>query len=172
MPEFPQHTNRSANADAVSLFLADQDATTALGGALSEILKPGDTLLLEGPIGAGKSQLARAIIQTLLAAEDRWEDVPSPTFTLIQSYETATTQIVHADLYRLGDPVEVFELGLDTAFDTAICLVEWPDRLGSEQPAQALTLTFQTEGDGRRIFFQHGGGWADRLRPILGGDME
>lgn len=140
-----------------------------LGTALSNILQPGDTILLEGPIGAGKSHLARAIIQTRLAAENRWEDVPSPTFTLIQSYETKAAQIMHADLYRLGDPDEVFELGLETAFETAICLIEWPDRLGSDRPEQALTLKLQMDGSGRQITFEHNGAWTERLLPLLDG---
>ena len=97
-------------------------------------------LLLEGPIGAGKSHFARALIKARLAVLDRDEDVPSPTFTLVQSYELADVEIWHADLYRLGDISEIAELGLDEAFQGAICLVEWPDRLGPLAPSGAITL--------------------------------
>ena len=78
------------------------------------------------------------------------EDVPSPTFTLVQVYQDAGVEIWHADLYRLTHPDEVWELGLDQAFETAICLVEWPDRLGNHRPEGALTIRLEALGDGRR----------------------
>lgn len=131
--------------------LPDAEATTALGVWLAARLQPGDCLLLEGPIGSGKTHLARALIQALLAAEGRFEDVPSPTFTLVQVYDTARSEIWHADLYRLSHPQEVIELGLDEAFETAICLIEWPDRLGPLTPPGALHLRYEAEGEGRRL---------------------
>lgn len=130
----------------VSIFLASEEDTTRLGAWLAARLGAGDCLLLEGPIGAGKSHLARALIRARLG---RMEDVPSPTFTLVQTYQ-ADVEIWHADLYRLSHPDEVLELGLDQAFSHAICLIEWPDRLGSLVPAQALLLTLASTGDGRR----------------------
>ncbi|NEY90326.1 tRNA (adenosine(37)-N6)-threonylcarbamoyltransferase complex ATPase subunit type 1 TsaE [Tabrizicola oligotrophica] len=141
-----------ADASPFSLFLADADETDRLGRWFAPRLGPGDCLLLEGPIGSGKSQFARALIQARLG---RAEDVPSPTFTLVQTYH-ADVEIWHADLYRLSHPDEVLELGLDAAFDTAICLIEWPDRLGSHAPPQALRLCFQAEGDGRRVVIGFG----------------
>lgn len=129
-----------------TLFLADEDQTTRLGQWLAAHLRAGDCLLLEGAIGAGKSHLARALIQARLG---RAEDVPSPSFTLVQTYQ-ADVEIWHADLYRLTHPDEVLELGLADAFDTAICLVEWPDRLGKLAPANALRMSLRAEGDGRR----------------------
>ncbi len=111
--------------------------TSHLGVQLARLLQPGDTVLLDGPIGAGKTHLARALIRARLG---RAEDVPSPTFTLVQTYVAAGTEIWHADLYRLTHPDEVWELGLDDAFVTAICLVEWPDRLGRHVPEGALRV--------------------------------
>ena len=130
-----------------SLFLPDDAATDALGARIADCLVPGDTLLLTGPIGAGKSHLSRAIIRARLG---RMEDVPSPTFTLVQTYDDPAGDIWHADLYRLSHPDDVLELGLYDAFDTAICLIEWPDRLGSHAPPTAIDLRLSAEGNGRR----------------------
>ena len=115
------------------------DNTQALAVKIAAQLDPGDTLLLHGPVGAGKSLFARAAIQSL---QEVPEDVPSPTFTLVQTYDTARGEIWHCDLYRLSDPDEVAELGLLDAMDSAICLIEWPDRLAEMTPDDALHLTF------------------------------
>ena len=131
----------------LSLFLPDDAATTRLGAALAGLVLRGDTLLMHGPIGAGKTHLARALIQARLG---RLEDVPSPSFTLVQTYNADDVEIWHADLYRLSHPDEVWELGLNDAFAAAICLIEWPDRLGKSAPATALHITLSSEGDGRR----------------------
>jgi len=148
----------------LDLDLPSEDATRALARALGARLAPGDVLLLEGGIGAGKSLFARALIQSL---QDAPEDVPSPTWTLVQTYDTRAGEVWHADLYRLTGPDEVLELGLDTAFDAAICLVEWPDRLAGEAPPDALTLSFEVAGDSaRRVKFR---GDAARWRPVLEG---
>lgn len=126
--------------------LATEDDTTRLGRALAALLQKGDSLLLDGPIGAGKSHIARALIRARLGQD---EDVPSPTFTLVQAYP-GEPDIWHADLYRLTHPDEVIELGLEDAFSTAICLIEWPDRLGSLLPHNPLRLKLETLGEGRR----------------------
>ena len=131
----------------LSLFLPDDAATTRLGAALANLMRPGDTLLLHGPIGVGKTHLARALIQSRLG---RLEDVPSPSFTLVQTYAADGVDIWHADLYRLSHPDEVLELGLEDAFTTAICLIEWPDRLGKSTPKNSLNITLFAEGEGRR----------------------
>lgn len=130
----------------ISLFLAGPDDTDRLAMTLAPLLAAGDCVLLSGPIGAGKSQFARALIRARLG---RMEEVPSPSFTLVQTYPD-TPDIWHADLYRLSHPDEVRELGLDAAFASAICLVEWPDRLGRLTPPDALTLTLSAEAEGRR----------------------
>ncbi|WP_299684629.1 tRNA (adenosine(37)-N6)-threonylcarbamoyltransferase complex ATPase subunit type 1 TsaE [uncultured Tateyamaria sp.] len=143
------------------LDLPDADATAALGVAFGHILRPGDTLLLDGPVGAGKTHFARALIQSILSEP---EDVPSPTFTLVQVYDTTRGTLWHTDLYRLSDSSEIEELGLTEAFETAICLVEWPDRLGTP-PAQALLLRFADAGDGRKVTMEwQAGDWADRVQ--------
>jgi len=119
-------------ADAsLCMFLPSPEATSWLGEWLSTALRPGDVVLLHGQIGAGKSHLARALIRARLG---RMEDVPSPTFTLVQTYATDEAEIWHADLYRLTQLDEITELGLEAAFETAICLIEWPERLGDLAP--------------------------------------
>lgn len=126
------------------LLLTSPDATAQLAQTVSAALRPGDVLLLSGGIGAGKTHFARCLIQSLMDAP---EDVPSPTFTLVQEYETPSGPIWHADLYRLTNPLEAIELGLEEAFVSSICLIEWPDRLGDLVPPGALTLDFDTLDD-------------------------
>ena len=127
-------------SQTLSLTLPSPQATCRFAARLGARLGPGDVLLLDGEIGAGKTHFARCLIQTLLTAP---EDVPSPTFTLVQTYDAAPCEIWHADLYRLTDVDEVEELGLTEAFDSAIGLVEWPDRLADTTPPAALKLRFE-----------------------------
>lgn len=126
------------------------DATAHLATALGRHLGAGDTLLLQGGIGAGKTLFARALIQGRLAAAGRMEDVPSPTFTLVQTYWDGVCEIWHADLYRLTAAPDLAELGLDEAFETAICLIEWPDLLGDMAPKDALKVEFTQTGETAR----------------------
>lgn len=107
----------------------------------STYLAAGDCVMLSGPVGAGKTHFARSVIQSMMACDGAVEDVPSPTFTLVQVYETSVAEVWHTDLYRLTHLDELSELGLDDAFDEAITLVEWPDRLGPNRPARRLEMS-------------------------------
>ena len=122
--------------------LETAEDAAALAVTFSARLKVGDCVLLSGPVGAGKTHFARSIIQAMMARDGEVEDVPSPTFTLVQVYETSVGEVWHTDLYRLTHVDELTELGLDDAFDTAITLVEWPDRLGATRPDRHLDLMF------------------------------
>lgn len=131
-------------------FLPDDAATDALGASLAADLRGGDIVVLEGDLGAGKTALARAIIRSL--AGDPAMDVPSPTFALVQPYDTPRGPVLHADLYRLGDPREVDELGL-LDNDAAIVLVEWAER-SPEILASAtmrVSLSIPPGGEGRSV---------------------
>lgn len=153
-----------------SLTLTSPDETAALGAAIAPILGPGDVLLLEGDVGAGKTHFARSLIQARLAAAGRQEDVPSPTYTLVQTYDDGNCEIWHADLYRVTDPAECLELGLDEAFDAAICLVEWPAVLGPARPENALVIGLKMTRDPQARSLRisgPSGRWSERLDHAL-----
>ncbi len=136
--------------EAGRLILRDEAATEALAIQLARLLATGDALLLSGALGAGKTHLARALIRARLSSPA--EPVPSPSFTLVQIYDAPDgAQIWHADLYRLGDPGDVLELGLDEALDHAICLIEWPDRLAPNWPEAAVMLHLERARDESRV---------------------
>lgn len=139
--------------------------THAFACQLGAVLRTGDCVLLRGPVGAGKSFLSRAIIQSL---QDNPEDVPSPTFTLVQTYDTHAGEIWHCDLYRLSDTFEVVELGLLDAMSDAITLIEWPDRLGDLAPDTALSIEISDEGPDHRAIKLTGQDavWAERLKKV------
>ncbi|MFK7836974.1 MAG: tRNA (adenosine(37)-N6)-threonylcarbamoyltransferase complex ATPase subunit type 1 TsaE [Sulfitobacter sp.] len=143
--------------------LPSAETSAKYAAALGQRLRGGDTILLEGDVGAGKTHFARSLILSLL---DVPEDVPSPTFTLVQTYPSTRGDIWHADLYRLTSSQEIEELGLVDAFETDICLVEWPDRLGALMPTNALTLRLDPGDtlDTRVLTAQWSDQrWADRL---------
>jgi tRNA threonylcarbamoyl adenosine modification protein YjeE len=138
-----------------SHFLPDEAATTVFGAGLAAGLRPGDLVLLEGDLGAGKSTLARALIRTLVG--DPALEVPSPSFSLVQPYDGPGGPILHADLYRLGSAAEVDELGL---FDRpeAIVIVEWPERAPdlARRAVLTLALAIPPGGHGRELVVRQG----------------
>jgi tRNA threonylcarbamoyladenosine biosynthesis protein TsaE len=133
-------------------------ATEALARTLAAQLHPGDAVLLEGPLGAGKTALARALLRA--ACGDPALEVPSPSYTLVQSYAARGLTVHHFDLWRLQGPASLVELGWDEAVRDVV-LVEWPDRLGALRPPGALTVTMSLAcGEARHAVLT---GWADRL---------
>ncbi|MEJ0017924.1 MAG: tRNA (adenosine(37)-N6)-threonylcarbamoyltransferase complex ATPase subunit type 1 TsaE [Acetobacteraceae bacterium] len=138
--------------------LPDLAATEAFAGRVAALAQPGDAILLEGELGAGKSAFARAFLRA--ASGDPALEVPSPTFTLVQAYDTPIGTVHHFDLWRLDGAAPLGELGWEDARD-GIVVVEWPDRLGSLRPADALTVALHQVGpDARRATVS---GWPDRL---------
>ena len=142
--------------------LDDEAATARLGAAIAAGLKPGEAVCLSGPLGAGKSTLARALVRALTTPD---EDVPSPTFTLVQFYEGARLKVAHFDLYRLSDPDEAYEIGLDEALDEGAAVIEWPQRLDGRLPADRLDVEIapsEDDADGRRVRLIPHGAWEGR----------
>ena len=141
------------------LDLADETATAALGQRLARACEPGDLIALSGDLGAGKSTLARALIRERAGAEI---DVPSPTFTLVQTYETPGLAIWHFDLYRLKQAGEARELGLTEAVD-GLALIEWPERLGPHLPQTRLDVSLDFSPDGRIARLTDHHDWSTRI---------
>lgn len=127
--------------------LSTEQDTKNLAVKFAKIAKRGDVFALYGTLGMGKSVFSRAFIQELCKAED----VPSPTFTLLQTYETPNFDIYHYDLYRLKHPDEVFELGIEDAFYNAVCLIEWPDKMGGYLPKDIFIIEILSFNNGRKI---------------------
>lgn len=154
----------------LDLTLCDPAATARLGHFIADRLKAGDVVALEGPLGAGKSVLARAIIQHACPQES---DIPSPTFTLVQTYEPADgPALMHFDLYRLDTPDDALELGIEDAFIDSICLIEWAQRLGPYLPRTALNISIQPDpelSDSRVIALAGGARWQPLLADIDAG---
>jgi tRNA threonylcarbamoyl adenosine modification protein YjeE len=131
---------------AKALALADLKATDTLGAAIANGLRRGDCVALEGDLGAGKTTLARSILRTLGVTEI----VPSPSFTLVQAYETARLPVRHFDFYRIETVAELDELGLDEALDEGAALIEWPERAPQRLPQDALHVALSIAGDAAR----------------------
>lgn len=132
----------------------------ALGQRIAARLRPGDVVALSGGLGTGKTTLSRAI----LAALGHQGDVPSPTFTIIETYDHLMPPVVHADFYRLEDPSEVEQLGLDDYREGAVLLAEWPDHAGgfAHEP-QCLSIALEIVQQGRLAVVEHGADWLGRL---------
>jgi tRNA threonylcarbamoyladenosine biosynthesis protein TsaE len=148
------------------LDLIGETATAALAGAIASVARPGDVIALAGDLGSGKTTLARGFIRALGVAEE----VPSPTFTLVQTYETPRGTVWHFDLYRLARPEDSYELGLEEAVAEGIALIEWPERLGALLPRERLDvgLAMADHPEGRIVELRASPEWEARLRSILG----
>ena len=150
--------------------LPDLAATAAFGRRLAGLLRRGDVVALKGGLGVGKTTLARAIVAGL---SPEAEDVPSPTFTLVQTYPAALSdgpaELWHFDLYRLDRPDQVYELGIEDALAEGMSLIEWPELAAGLLPKESLlTIELQiTNGQARRALIQGGAGWRDRLLGLL-----
>ena len=145
----------------VLLELPDENATSTFASAVAALARRRDVIALKGELGAGKTTFARAFIR----ARGGDEDVPSPTFTLAQVYEFSDTTVWHFDCYRLRDPEEAWELGIEDAFHDGISLIEWPERLGPLLPARRLEI-FLLAGpspQARRAEIDAGPDWEDRI---------
>ncbi len=142
-----------------SIALASPEATEALGAAVARALRPRDVVCLWGGLGAGKTTLARGLIRALTTPR---EEIPSPTFTLVQVYTSPALVLAHFDLYRLERPDEVDELGLDEALDEGAAVIEWPERLGDRLPRDRLDIVLDLDGDGRRARLTRHGAWEGR----------
>jgi tRNA threonylcarbamoyladenosine biosynthesis protein TsaE len=125
------------------LLLPDREATRALGGRLAGVIRPGDVIALRGALGAGKTELARALIRARAGAAI---EVPSPSYTLVQDYRLGDLVIRHIDLYRIADAAELLELGLDAPAADEVWLIEWPERAGAALPADRLEVELR-QGD-------------------------
>ena len=143
--------------------LPEETATQALGCAIARALRPGEAVCLTGALGAGKSTLARALVRALTTPG---EEVPSPTFTLVQFYEGARLNVAHFDLYRLSSADEAYEIGLDEALDVGAAVIEWPERLEGRLPRDRLDVVIEpfgaAGGEGRQARLTPCGAWEGR----------
>jgi tRNA threonylcarbamoyladenosine biosynthesis protein TsaE len=144
--------------------LPDEAATAAFAARISALAAPGDIIALKGDLGAGKTTFARGFIR----ARGGTEEVPSPTFTLVQIYELGSAAVWHFDLYRLKSPEEAWELGIEDAFAEGVSLIEWPERLGPVLPRRRLEIEFLfgERPEERRAVLDAGDGWQERLAGI------
>jgi len=144
------------------MILSDERATGAIGGQLARVLRTGDVVTLSGPLGVGKTALSRAVLRA--AGHDG--EVPSPSFAIVQPYDDLPVPILHCDLYRLEDPSELDELGLDGALEEGALLVEWPERAGAAAWPQALRLSLEFADEGqRRLTWEVPAAWEGRWPP-------
>lgn len=143
------------------MILDDEAATARLGIAIAAKLRSGEAVCLWGPLGAGKSTLARALVRALTMAD---EEVPSPTFTLVQFYQGAHLSVAHFDLYRLSHADEAYEIGLDEALDVGAVVIEWPERLDGQLPPDRLdvVITPARDDDRRDVRLVTHGAWEGR----------
>jgi len=153
----------AAALDSRQIPLPDPAATLAFGRRLGAQLAAGDVVCLSGNLGAGKTTLARGAIEAWTGQD---EEAPSPTYTLVQTYEGERGELWHVDLYRLKRPDDAWELGLEDAFAEAACLIEWPERLENQLPADRLDIALSPDGEGRKADLVAHGAWRTRLATI------
>ena len=144
--------------------LPDAAATERLGAMLAGLVRPGDVIALKGDLGAGKTTLARGLIRRLAGDPDLI--VPSPTFTLVETYDTPAGTIWHFDLYRLERANDAYELGIEDAFAEGISLIEWPENLGALLPRHRLSIGLNQHNGARRAELGGGGSWPERLAQL------
>jgi len=147
----------------IRYFAATEADLMAFGGRLQPLLKPGDVLALTGELGAGKTTFSRGLIQSALGQD---EEVPSPTYTLVQTYELGSHELWHCDLYRLAAPDDVLELGLIDMEPDIISLIEWPDKMGRHLALDALNVHIAFKDDGREVILSGPPVWAERLKGL------
>ena len=150
----------------IAVELPDEAATRTLAARVAEVAEPGDVIALRGELGAGKTVFARAFIH----ASGAGDEVPSPSFTLVNLYHVPRATIWHFDLYRLESAEETWELGIEDAFADGISLIEWPERLGRLLPARRLEIAFlfTERPEARRALLSGGSEWRVRLARIAG----
>lgn len=161
MPEVP---NALQGAVPITVPLPTPESTAQLGVCLLPVLQPGDIVALHGDLGAGKTTLARGLIQGAMGVDT---DVPSPTFTLVQTYDLDGFELWHFDLYRLETPEDVFELGIEESFIDCVSVIEWPDRMGPYLPKDHLAIRLEHRDDGREAIFDGPKSWLDRIGPVV-----
>lgn len=151
----------------VTVVVEDENGTARVAGMVARAAVAGDVIALRGDLGSGKTAFARAFIRAVTAPD---EEVPSPTFTLVQAYQAPAATIHHFDFYRIEDPDEAWEIGIEEAFAGGISLIEWPERLGSLLPADRLDVRLEIPAGGddnaRRIALAGGPSWAARLATL------
>ncbi len=155
--------SKAAAPDSRFVALPDAAATLAFGRRIGERLGLGDVVCLSGNLGAGKTTLARGAIEAWVGEP---EEAPSPTYTLVQTYDGERGDLWHVDLYRLKQPDDAWELGLEDAFVSAACLIEWPERLGGQLPRDRLEVELKPEGEGRTAALVAYGAWRAKLGSI------
>ena len=130
-----------------------------VGRKLATVIRPRDVITLSGPLGAGKTTLARGLIREFCGENY----APSPTFTLVENYANADAELFHFDLYRLQNENEVWELGLEDALEYGICLIEWPEKIGDILPNERLEISISVESNQRRLHLRYDDTWRERL---------
>jgi tRNA threonylcarbamoyladenosine biosynthesis protein TsaE len=143
------------------MILSDEAASRGFGARLAALVRPGDVVTLSGSLGAGKTSIARGLI----AALGHDGEVPSPSFAIVQPYEMLSPPLWHVDLYRIDQPDELLELGLESIREEGVLLVEWPERAGEGAFPDALHLTIAPDGRGRRLTADVPAAWEDRWPP-------